>query len=157
MGFYYGRTRPSSGDIGPTITPQEYICLFSGATRMVIPCTPQGSDTCRSGTPRAVAISTLIQGLSRQLQYRPEDATAHRLLGIAELHAGNCKAAAHHLAVAVNLLLALTTNQCLQRSLCARVELALLLPILITLCRRLGKRATARRLVSTLLSRVVGG
>jgi len=78
------------------------------------------------------------------------------MLGIAELHAGNGKAAARHLAVAVKLLLALTTNECLQRSLHARVELALLLPTLIT-CLRLGRRATARRLVSTLLSRVVGG
>src|SRR5437867_385219 len=38
MGFYYGSTRRSLGsdDIGPIITPREYIRLLSGATRMVI-------------------------------------------------------------------------------------------------------------------------
>jgi hypothetical protein len=123
---------------------------------MVISCPPQGSDTYRPGTRGAVAISTLTHGLSRRLKYRPEDATAHRMLGVAELHAGDCKAAAHHLAVAVKLLLAPATNECLQRSLHAHVELALVLPILITLCRRLERRATARRLLNMLLSRLVG-
>jgi hypothetical protein len=158
MGFYYGSMRsPLSGDAGPIITPREYILLLSGATRMVISCTPQSSDTCRLGVTGAVAISTLIEGLSRRLQHRPEDATTHRMLAIAELHAGNCKAAVRHLAIAVNILLAQTTKESLQQSLDARVELALLLPILIRLCLRLGRRATARRLVSALLLRVVGG
>jgi hypothetical protein len=157
MGFYYGSTRVlrSSGDVGPIITPREYIALFSGATRMAISCTPQGSDTCRSSPAGPVAISTLIRGLSRRLQRRPADATTHRMLAIAELHAGNHKAAVRHLAIAVNILLAPTTKACLRQSLDARVELALLLPTLIRLYLRLGRRATARRLVSALLLGVI--
>jgi hypothetical protein len=157
MGFYYGSTRAplSSGDVGPIITPREYIVLLSGATRMVISCTPQGSDTCRPGPAGAVAISTLIEGLSRRLRHRPADATTHRMLAIAELHTGNHKAAVRHLAIAVNILLAPTTKACLRHSLYARVELALLLPTLIRLYLRLGRRATARRLVNALLLGVV--
>jgi hypothetical protein len=156
MGFFHGSARPPWGDVGPIITSREYIRLLAGATRSVISCTPQDSDICRSGAPGAVALSSVIQGLSRRLHHRPEDATAHRMLGIAELQAGNRRAAVRHLAIAVNLLLAPTTDGCLQRSLHARVELALLLPTLITLCLRLGRRTTARRLVTTLLSRVAG-
>jgi hypothetical protein len=159
MGFYYGSTRRplASDDIGPIITPREYIGLLSGATRMVISATPQGSDTCRSRVAAAVAISTLIKGLRRRLQHRPEDSTTHRMLAIAELHAGNYETALRHLAIAVNMLLAPTTSECLRQSLSARVELALLLPLLMRLCLRLGRRATARRLVSALLLRVAGG
>lgn len=158
MGFYYGSTRRSlaSGDIGPIITPREYILLFSGATRMVISATPQGSDTCRSGAA-AAAIPTLIKGLRRRLHHRPEDGTTHRMLAIAELHAGNPETAVRHLAIAVNIRLAPTTGECLRQSLYARVELALLLPILMRLCLRRGRPATARRLVSALLLRVAGG
>jgi hypothetical protein len=153
MGFYYGSARAarSSGDVGPIITPREYISLFSGATRMAISCTPQGSDTGRPGPARAVAISSLIEGLGRRLQHRPTDASTHRMLAIAQLHAGNHKAAVRHLTIAVNILRASTATACLRESLYARVELALLLPILIRLYLRLGRRATARRLVSALL------
>ena len=159
MGFYYGSTRPPlpPGDVGPVITPREYILLLSGAMRMVASCTPQGFDVSRSGAGGAVAISTLIEGLSRRLQHRPEDAATHRMLGIAELHAGNCTAALHHLAIAIKILLAQTTTECLQQSLYARVELALLLPTLMRLCLRLGRPATVRRLVGALLFGVVRG
>jgi hypothetical protein len=153
MGFYYGSTRArlSSADVGPIITPREYIGLFSAATRMAISCSPQDSDTRRSRPAGAVATSTHIKGLSRRLRDRPADATAHRMLAIAELHAGNHKVAVRHLTIAVNILLAPSTKGCLRHSLYGRVELALLLPILIRLYLRLGKRATARRLVSALL------
>ena len=132
MGFHYGSPRRPlcADDIGLIITPREYIRLLSGATRTVISATPQGSDTCRSGAPPAVAISTLIKGLRRRLQHRPEDSTTHRMLAIAELHAGNGQTALRHLTIAVNRLLAPTTGECLRQSLHARVELALLLPLL---------------------------
>jgi len=159
MGFYYGSTRRSltSDDIGPIITPREYIRLFSGATRTVISASPQGSDTCRSGAAAAVTISTLIKGLRRRLHHRPEDGTTHRMLAIAELHAGNCETAVRHLAMAVNIRLAPPTGESLRQSLDARVELALLLPILMRLCLRRGRRATARRLLSAWLLGVAGG
>ena len=159
MGFHYGSPRRPlcADDIGLIITPREYIRLLSGATRTVISATPQGSDTCRSGAPPAVAISTLIKGLRRRLQHRPEDSTTHRMLAIAELHAGNGQTALRHLTIAVNRLLAPTAGECLRQSLHARVELALLLPLLMRLCLRLGRRATARRLLRALLFRVAGG
>jgi hypothetical protein len=131
--------------------------LVSGATCMVISSSPQDSDTCRSDATRSVALSTLIKGLRRRLHDRPKEATTHRMLAIAQLHAGNCKAAVRHLAIAVNILVEPTSSECLRRTIHARVELALLLPILIPLCVRLGRRALGRRLVSALLSRVVGG
>jgi hypothetical protein len=157
MGFYDGSTRRSLGsdDIGPIITPREYIRLLSGATRMVISATPQGSDTCRSGAA-AVAISPLIKGLRGRLHHRPEDGTAHRMLAVAELYAGNCETAVRHLAIAVNIFLTPTASESLRQSLDARVELALLLPILMRLCLRRGRRETARRLVSEWLLRVAG-
>src|SRR5260370_26689338 len=73
------------------------------------------------------------------------------MLGIAELHAGNGKAAVRHLASAVRILLAQTSTECLHQSLYARVELALLIPTLIQLCCRLDRPAMVRRLVSALL------
>ena len=79
------------------------------------------------------------------------------MLAIAELHAGNCERAVHHLAIAVNIFLTPTASESLRQSLDARVELALLLPILMRLCLRRGRRATARRLLSALLWRVAGG
>lgn len=133
------------------ITPREYILLLSGATWMAASCIPQRSDICRSRTRGAIAISALIERLSRRIQHRPEDASTHRKLGIAELHAGNGKAAVRHLATAVRILLAQTHTECLQQSLYARVELALLIPTLIRLCRPLERHATVRRLVRALL------
>lgn len=44
-----------------------------------------------------------------------------------------------------------TSGACLQNTLCARLELALLLPVLVPLCMRLGRRQTAQRLVSEAL------
>jgi hypothetical protein len=73
------------------------------------------------------------------------------MLGIAELHAGNGTAAVRHLASAVRILLAQTSTECLQQSLYARVELALLIPTLIRLCRRLERPAMVRRLARALL------
>jgi hypothetical protein len=159
MGFYYRSTRHllPPGEVGPVITPREYILLLSGAMRTVASCTSLGSDVSRSGARGTVAISTLIEGLSRRLQHRPEDASTHRMLGIAELHAGNGQAAIRHLTIAMKMLLAQTTTECLQQSLYARVELALLFPILMRLCLRLGRRATVRRLVGVLLSGMVRG
>jgi hypothetical protein len=159
VGFFYRSARRHllSGDVPPTITPREYVQLLSDATRMVMSCSPQISDIDRSRAGDAVAISMLIKGLRRQLHHLPADATTNRMLAIAELHAGNCKAAVRHLAIAVNILLAPTSRECLQQSLHARVELSLLLPAVIPLCLRLGRRAPARRLVGAVLARVLGG
>ena len=158
MGFYYGSTRRSisSDDIGPIITPREYICLLSGAIQMVTSATPQDSDTFRASEAGTVAISSLLERLRSRLRDRPQDGTAHRMLAIAEFHAGNPDRAIHHLAVALKMRLSPSPSRCLRQSLYARVELALLFPILIRLCCRPGRRARARRLVGLLLLRVGG-
>jgi len=153
MGFYFRSMRPrlSSEEIGPVITPREYTMLLAGAMRIVFPYSTPESDTYRPGTLRAARSGGLIEGLSRRLQHHPDDAATHRKLAIAHLHSGNCKLAVRHLEIAVKTLLAQAPTGCLQHSLCARVELALLLPVLIRLCRRLGTPATVRRLVSKVL------
>jgi hypothetical protein len=160
VGFYYRPTvrESSAGDITPTITSREYVRLLSNATRMIIGTTPQCSDTYHPDVWDAAATSALVRGLRRQLRHRPVDATANRMLAIAELRAGNCKAALRHLGIAVNILLSPASRGCFGDGLHARLELALLLPLLIPLSLQLGRRApTARRLVSTVLSRIVGG
>jgi len=72
------------------------------------------------------------------------------MLGIAELHAGNSEAAIRHLATAVQILLTRTPIDSLPQLLYARVELALLIPTLIRLCRRLQRHAMVRCLVRAL-------
>ncbi len=150
MGFYC-QSRASAHD-GPVITPREYIGLLGGAASMVAAGALQGTDTYRPGVADAAATSILLDRLSLQARRYPGDPTTHRRLGIAHLAAGSCKPAVRHLQIAVNILYAkATTGGCLQQSLCARLELALLLPVLPPLCRQLGKRDTASRLVSHVL------
>lgn len=159
MGFYYGSTRSrlSSENIGPMITPREYTSLFADAMRLMISRTPLESDIHRSALPGVAVTSGLIDGLSRQLRHRPDNPTIHRMLAIAHLHAGHYTPAIRHLTIAVNILLPRTTKSPLQQGLRPRVELALLLPVLVSLCLRLGRRATAHRLVSKLLLGLVRG
>jgi len=144
MGFYY-RSRPASQDDGQVITPREYTALVADAVSWVT------SDPYR-GAAEATTTSSLLERLSRRARRHPLDPTTHRRLGIAHLYAGNCKPAVRHLEIAVNILLAqATTRGCLRQTLCARLELALLLPVLLPLCLQLGKRETALRLVSDVL------
>ena len=152
MGFYHGskRRRPSSQDTGPVITPREYTALLAGALRAVVG--RQESDTCRPGVAEAGAAPGLLEGLSRRVRRQPDDPTGHRMLAIAHLYAGSRKPAVRHLEIAVNILLAqAATTRCLHRALCARLELALLVPVLVPLCLQLGKRETVRRLVRGVL------
>jgi len=144
MGFYYG-SRPASQDDGAVITPREYTALLADAVCSVT------SDVYRDAAA-ATTTSTLLERLSKRAQRYPRDPTTHRRLGIAHLYAGNCKPAVRHLEIAVNILFAQTTTSgCLQQTLCARLQLALLLPVLLPLCLQLGKRETARRLVNDVL------
>jgi len=151
MGFYCG-SRPSAQEDGPVITPREYAALLASAISMVAPGALQQSDSYRRGAADAAAISGLLERLTRQARRHPGDPTTHRRLGIAYLFAGNYKPAVRHLEIAVNILFArATTSACLSHSLCARLELALLLPVLLPLCLQLGKREMARRLVNDVL------
>ena len=155
MGFYYGSTqlKRSSDEIRPIVTPREYTALLAEALGTVIRGRPQESDTYRRGVAAAAAASGLLEGLSRQVCLHPDDPTEHRSLAIAHLYAGNRKPAFRHLEVAVNILLGqAATRGSLYRALSARVGLALMLPMVLPLCRRLGKRQTARRLLGAALS-----
>ncbi len=106
------------------------------------------SDTYRATPSKPGRSSVLLEALSRRARRHPGDPVVHRALGIAHLAAGNARPAVRHLGIAMNLLRRDTTSgACLQDTLCARLELALLLPVLVPLCMRLGRRQTARRLV----------
>jgi hypothetical protein len=154
MGFYCGssRLKPSSQLIGPVITAREYTTLLASTQRMVIDRSPRESDTYRPWVAEAASASSLLEGLSRRVRRNPADPTGHRMLGIVHLASGNCKPAIRHLEIATNILLArIATKGCLHHTFTARLELALLLPILLPLYLRLGKQGTARRLLSEVL------
>jgi len=153
MGFYFASRSGSrvGTDAGPVITPQEYIALFVGAVHMVIPEATE-SEASHADVTDARPTPSLGDTLSRQLQRQPSDPHAHRRLGIAHLQAGNDREAARHLQIAVNLLLAqATSRECAYRTFCARLELALLLPVVIPLCLQRGKRDSAEALVGRVL------
>jgi hypothetical protein len=154
MGFYYGsrRLEPSSQGIGPVMTAREYTTLLASALRMVIDRSPRESDTYRPWVAEPASASSLLEGLSRRVRHNPADPTGHRMLGIVHLASGNGKPAIRHLEIATNILLArIATKSCLYHTFTARLELALLLPVLLPLCRRLGKRGTAHRLLREVL------
>ena len=119
---------------------------------MVMDSASEESDTYRPAAAGAGASSVLLETLSRQARRHPDDPVVHRALGVAHLAAGNCRPAVRHLEIALNLLrMEPTTGACLRDTLRARLELALLLPVLVPLCIRLGRRETARRIVSETL------
>lgn len=156
MGFYYGskQRKHSSEDTGPVITPREYIELLGRELRMVIG--PYDSDSYRPGIAEAAAAAAsglLLHELSTRVQRHPGDSAGHRMLAIAHLHAGNCKPALRHLEIAVNILRAqAATKGCLHRTLSARLELALLVPMMVRLCVRLGKQEMVRLIGELLLA-----
>jgi hypothetical protein len=149
MGFYRRSARlPTSA----VITPREFTVLFAGALRMVLDSASEASDTYRPAVAKDRPSSVLLETLSRRARRHPDDPVVHRALGIAHLAAGNARSAARHLGIAMRLLrMENTTGACLQHTICARLGLALLLPVLVPLCMRLGRRETARRLVSEAL------
>ena len=153
MGFNFAsrwrRSFASAG--GPSITPHEYLSLVAGAGRTVL-FEPMESDTSRLDVVQEKAPSSdPLETLVRRVQRDPSDPRAHRRLGIAHLEAGNCREAVRHLQIAVNLLLAQATGTDSLRTVCARLELALLLPVVIPLCLKLGRRDTAQMLISRVL------
>jgi hypothetical protein len=60
------------------------------------------------------------------------------------------------LQIAVKILVARATKGCLHESLCARVDLARLLPVLAPFALRRGRPQAARRLLDALLLDVTG-
>jgi hypothetical protein len=151
MGFYSASDLWAQDD-GPIITSREYLALFANALFMVTAGAAHQPDAYRCGPADVATISRRLAQLAAQARRHPDDPTAKRRLGIAHLSAGNRALAVHYLQVAVNMLRArLTTGGFVQGSLCARLELALVLPALLPLWLRLGQHDAARRLVSDVL------
>lgn len=151
MGSYFGieRFRNATVDFRPVITPHEYSSAFWQATRLLVgseerPVTPPASGP----TPlRSVFLRTLMGSVRR----RPDDPAAHRRLGVALLEAGNTRAGARHLGIALRLLLAdPAARESLHGTLCARLEIGLLLVPLIPIAARSRRPYLVRRLLQLL-------
>jgi len=106
MGFYLARTRGTSWDaLSASITWREY----SSALSAVTDSGDRGHGRDRfdaSGLPWLGDGShkTAIAVLSEQVHRRPEDETAHRLLGLAHLARGRTGPAVRHLEIALRLV-----------------------------------------------------
>jgi len=154
VGFFRGRDDRGfgRGAIEAVITPREYRAFLAGALRLALDGEPRESDTGRPCLAEGAA-SGLIEGLSRRVRHRPDDPAGHRRLAVVYLHAGHDRLALRHLEIAARILLVQAAMRGgLQHALSVRLQLALLAPILLPLCLRRGRPATARRLVSQVLA-----
>lgn len=149
MGFYYGAGRFRAADAGrcPVITPLEYVSTLGQATGTVL----DGDGRPRRPSPGGEPGDGFVQMLVRRVRKNPTDPTARRLLGAALLDAGSARAGIQHLGIALRLLLAGADAQAsLHRSLCARLEIGLVLIPLIRVAARSGRPALLRQVLSLL-------
>jgi hypothetical protein len=116
MGFYRGseRLHGASPDLDPVITPHEYTVLLCRAMRTVLGTLGAPSDGGNAG--------------------------AHRLLSTAGLEPGEVRAKLRHLKIALDRLLDdAASGGSLNQTLCAQLEIALLLVLLVPISARLGR------------------
>src|SRR5262249_6280435 len=150
MGFFHGDhgSGPWVQD-SVAVTPREFAGLVTATLGAV-----RGSgdtDTCQLGVIGRTRMPTL-ESLSARLHESPDDATAHRMMALAHLRAGNAQGAAHHLGIAAAILLGRCSDaRTLRASLSAHLELKLLGIILVPYCRRLGKPEGVERLLREVL------
>ncbi|HEV8573808.1 MAG TPA: hypothetical protein VGR43_03780 [Dehalococcoidia bacterium] len=158
MGFYHGSWRRSlsSEDVSPNITPREYVLLFADAMQTIIRRSLQDLEA-HGLDPSEAEVSARIDALSRRLRHRPDDSLTHRMMAIAQAQGGNSSRAIRHFEIAINILVTKATSGCTRESLCARMELARLLPALAPLSRQRGRRQVGRRLLDAVLLDLVGG
>jgi hypothetical protein len=150
MGFYYGaeRFRNATGDSRPVMTLQEYSSAFQLAMSTVLGSGERSHSTLNlaSSSSSDVFVRALVNGVRRS----PTNPTLHRLLGAALLNDGNIRASTRHLGMALRLLLA-DARGSLEGSLCARLEIRLLLIPLISIVARSGRPALLSRMIALCL------
>lgn len=156
MGCYLG-SEPGQRwavDLGPTITPAEYVSEFSHVLRAVTvgpeqDCTgdPLGGPSPASGLPEPA-----VHVFARIVRTQPNDPGAHRLLGIAHLCQGNLKAAAKHFETALAILRReAASGATLRGAIRVQYETAHVRLVLVPLNLRLGRRHAARTPVAEAL------
>lgn len=146
MGSYLGPLY----DCAATVTPREYISVVSSVVRHLRQSSASASDSYVRGVDcLAVGHSgAAIRALSDLVRQRPDDATAHRLLGMAHLSAGHLKIALRHLVTALRILRCeIEASLSLRQTLQAHLESARLRLVLLPLCVRLGADAAVRQLI----------
>lgn len=152
MGFFFGSVLKGEpvGNLGPTITPGEYISTLSSVIR-TIPRTLEQRRLCYQ-----LGIRYLTMGLpglavrifSGLVRLQPNDQQAHRLLGFALLRQGDLRRAAEHLGTALELLRRQAVGALtLYNSLRLECEAAQLRLVLVPLHMRLGQVEAARSLI----------
>lgn len=149
MGFHFPRTPGAARvELSGSITWCEYVAALSTAAHPGDQWHGPG-HTVTAGLP-CVGVGpkeTAVTALSEQVRRRPEDETAHRLLGLTQLARGRIEPAVKHLEIALWLVShharrAVGLTDALQLQ-CAAATLRL---ILIRLYMRLGNVARARSL-----------
>jgi hypothetical protein len=154
MGFYYGVERFRRAGVGfdPVLTPREYAAAVAQAMRLVL--RGEGDPDPSRGTPNGSSspFSTgVVQAFVGRVRQCPTDAQAHRLLGAALLDAGSPRAGVRHLGIALRLLLAdASARGSLHGSLCARLQIGLLLIPLISSAARPEGPALLKRVIGIL-------
>ena len=149
MGFHFPRAgRTAWGDLSASITWCEYMSALSAATDPG----DQGhgqKHTVTAGLPYLGVgpNETAVTALSEQVRRRPEDESAHRLLGLTQLARGRIGSAAKHLEIALRLVSHHARRAVgLTDALRLQCEAATLRLMLIRLYMRLGNVARARSL-----------
>ena len=100
MGLYFRRTPGIRGDLGASITWREYVSALSAATdpgASPRPDSPAPPHAAKAPDEREMGC------LLEWVRHRPEDETAHRLLGLGHLARGRLGSAVRHLEIALGL------------------------------------------------------
>jgi hypothetical protein len=101
MGLYFRRTPGIRGDLGASTTWREYVSALSAATDPGVsprPDSPAPPHAAKAPDEREMGC------LLERVRHRPEDETAHRLLGLGHLARGQTGSAVRHLEIALALI-----------------------------------------------------
>ena len=144
MGLYFQRTPGVRGDLGASITWREYVSELSAAMdpgASPHPDSPALPHAAKAPDEREMGC------LLERVRRRPEDETAHRLLGLGHLARGQIRSAVRHLEITLGLIrreamrpVGLSETARLQR------ETATLRLVLMRLHMRLGSKDRAEAL-----------
>jgi hypothetical protein len=134
--------------VAPTITPREFVSLVAVAAQSAFPT----ADHLTARYPGTASLARrprqAIRALHQVIAQSPCDAVAHRLLGMAYLHAADFPRAAHHLGRAFDLLRhqgAAPARGVVALS--ARLEMAALRLLLATCLSTVGLRKLATQIL----------